>query len=60
MRCRTQEQADECKTYQRHAARMAAIKRDRSTGGVKTNVVTVEEIDKAIEILKRVKQQMGA
>lgn len=59
-RCRSQEEADECPTYQRRMEVMQRIKRDRASPKPEVKPVTVEEIDRAIETLTRLKRQIGA
>lgn len=55
-RCRSQEQANSCKTYLR---RMDALQKIRNPEP-EVRPVTIEEIDAAIETLQRVKKEIGA
>lgn len=56
-RCRSQQEANECRTYQRQQEIRRSIREPKKP---EVKRVTVEEIDRAIETLTRVKEQIGA
>lgn len=59
-RCRTQEQANDCSTFRRKQALLAEIRGQRTEHPKeKAFPVTCKEIDSAIEILTRLRKQIG-
>ena len=55
-RCKSQTEADQCRTYQRQKDRMTRARQTEP----EVRPVTIAEIDAAIDTLQRVKKQLGA